>query len=628
MEPFLIAVRGPLRGQQFPLSKKQFRIGRGAENDVDIPDEHVSHIHATVSNEQHGFILTDEQSFNGTYVNGLRVLHAALGHGDRIDVGRSAFTLVIDAPGIKLDDLDFAAASQETVALNAENAEYPLRISSDDGDLARTARDLQALLQISQTINSLHSSQDIQEALLNSVFQATPAEKGAILLLGDEPDRFSGTYFRHRDGMAVDVRVSKSVCARVLGTGRAELLNNVWADANSSVSLLDSGVASMICVPLSTPEKKIGVIHVDTTAPNVHFDDKHLQILMSIAGIGAIALRQALYVEWLEAENQILTADAHITTEMVGDSAEMKTLHRWIGQYAPSTAPVLIEGETGTGKELVARAIHRNSRRSGGPFVDINCSLLLKDRAESELFGHERGAFTDARTRHEGYFERAQGGTLFLDEIGDLALDVQTMLLRALQEKTIRRMGGTESIVVDVRIVAATNQDLREKIAKGTFRRDLYERLRVIHIAIPPLRERRDDIPALAYHFVRKYSQREGREIVGLTPAALKSLQDYSWPHNIRELENRIWRAVLDARTNYIDLCDLPQDVITEPAGAGGDRTLEGVLMEAKRSAVHAALRESDGVVKEAARRLGIEPNSLSRIIRELGLKYRITNPD
>jgi Nif-specific regulatory protein len=623
MEPFLIAVGGPLKGSNFVLAKETIRIGRGPTNDLNIPDEHVSQLHATLTSEADGLYIADEQSANGTFLNGRRVSRAALSHGACIEVGTSLFKLMCDAPAIQFDEVDFAAASEELIEMPAAEGLYPLRLSPDDSAMERTTRDLQVLLQISQQMKSLHTSEEIQDALLTAVFEVVPAEKGAVLLVGETQDRFAGKFFKHRDGRGDDVRISKSVCSRVLSMGRAELMNNVHADADASASLLESGVASVICAPLTTGSKTIGIIHVDTTVASVQLDQKHLQILISLAGIGALALEHARYVEWLEAENGLLASNPHVITGMIGHTAEMDAVHRSIGRYAPSTAPVLIEGETGTGKELVAKALHRNSRRSDGPFVVINCAVLLKERAESELFGHERGAFTDARSRHEGCFERAQGGTLFFDEIGDLALNVQTMLLRALQEKTLRRMGGKESIPLDVRVVAATNRDLEQMLNLGTFRADLYERLCVTHITMPPLRERREDIPALAYHFLRMYSLREGREIVGLTPDALRKLEEYAWPRNIRELENKMWRAVLDAKSDRIDKDDLhlPMPPETTEAGDPTDGKLETAILEAKKRAVRNALQGSKGNVGGAARTLGIAPNSLSRLTRELGLK-------
>jgi DNA-binding NtrC family response regulator len=624
VEALLVAVRGPLKGRRFSLSNSVLGIGRSPKNEVSIADMHVSQVHAIVQSIEGAIVVTDQQSSNGTFVNGSKVDRRELAHGDRIEIGASEFTFISDPPIIRFENSDFAASAEQTIEMSIGEFDYPFRTPREDGSTDRTVRDLQVLLEISQRITSLRKSDDIQEALLAAVIQAVPAEKVAILIPAEKLGEFSCRLARHRDGMVPDIRVSKNVCRRVLASGKAELLNNIQASPDASISLVESGITSMVCVPINAPHGNVGIIHADTSDPQTGFDDRHLQLLMSLALIGASALQQALYVEWLEAESELLASSASVASEMVGDSAEMKDLQRLIGQYAPSTAPVLIEGETGTGKEVAARAIHRNSRRASGPLLDVNCSILQKERAESELFGHERGAFTDARSRHYGFFERADGGTLFLDEIGDLTVDVQKMLLRVLQEKTIRRMGGTESIPVDVRVIAATNRDLREMMAQGTFRNDLYERLCVVHITIPPLRERKDDIPALAYHFIRKYSLKEGRDIAGLTPTALKSLRNYSWPHNIRELENRIWRSVLDAKSDRIDVGDLPKEVLGSiPDTASGEKTLEQIVRDAKKAAVRDSLRQSSGNVKQAAKILGLEPNSLSRLITELGLREK-----
>jgi len=629
MRPFLIAIRGPLRGHTFIIASDTLRIGRGPDSDVNIPDVHVSQMHAILTAEKDAFTLTDQASFNGTFVNGEKVSSIELAHADRIEVGISEFSFLMDPPILHLEDLDFAGASQKTVRLPSGSVTYPIAVSSNDQQLGRSAADLQMLLDLNQKISSLKNSKDIQDAVLDSVLAVVPAEKAAILISDDDQENFIGHFVKHRDGTGADTFVSKTVCRRVLRTGNAELINGINSLPEASISQLNFGASSVICVALKGFDTRIGVIHIDTTDPDVNFDERHLQLVLAIVSIGGIALEHAHYVEWLESESEILASSAvHVVEGIVGESATIKDLQRSIAQYAPSTAPVLIEGETGTGKEIVARAMHANSRRKNAAWIDINCAILREERAESALFGHERGSFTDARSRYQGCFERANGGTLFLDEIGDLSLDVQKMLLRALQEKTICRMGGIQSIPVDVRIIAATNRDLRKMMMDGTFRRDVYERLCVIHITIPPLRERKDDIPALAYHFLRKYSLKENREILGFTSAALRRLREYSWPHNIRELENCIWRAVLHAKSDRIDATDLPNDITASSKLSDTGRSLDEVVCAAKKAAVVDALRESAGSIKEAAKILEIQPNSLSRLVSEFGLKRKTESAD
>src|SRR5258706_7466577 len=300
-----------------------------------------------------------------------------------------------------------------------------------------------------------------------------------------------------------------------------------------------------MCLPLILFEKTIGAIYLDSSDPTVKFDEGHLQLLASIAGIAAVSLENARETEWLEGENSRLRSTLAIEHNMVGQSPAMNEIYRFIKRVGSSNAAVLICGESGTGKELAAHAIHTNSPRAIKPFVVINCAALAETLLESELFGHERGAFTGAITQKKGKLEVAEGGTVFLDEIGELAPPMQSRLLRFLQDHRIERLGSTRSIELDVRVVAATNRNPEEAMAKGMFRADLYHRLNVVKITMPPIRERPDDIPLLASYFAAKYSKACKRNVNGVSPAARALMQSYVWPGNGRELENAIERAVV-----------------------------------------------------------------------------------
>jgi len=309
--------------------------------------------------------------------------------------------------------------------------------------------------------------------------------------------------------------------------------------------------------------------------------------------------------------------------EMVGSSAVIHRVFDFIERVAPTDATVLIHGESGTGKELVARAIHRRSLRSAGPFAAINCAALAENLLESELFGHVRGSFTGALNDKKGRLELAHGGTLFLDEIGELPAPLQAKLLRALQEREFERVGGTRLIHVDVRVLAATNADLRVSMARGAFRQDLYFRLNVLALRVPPLRERREDIPALAEHFAARCAARAGRRITGIASAARKCLMHYDWPGNVRELENAIERAVVLGSSELLAVDDLP-----DPVKAGtrrvSSRSYEECVREFKRQLILDAIRQAGGSYTEAARILHVHPNSLHRLIRQLDLKPAI----
>src|SRR5438309_2849225 len=317
-------------------------------------------------------------------------------------------------------------------------------------------------------------------------------------------------------------------------------------------------------------ERTLGVIYLDTDKPGVQFDKDHLQLVTAIAAIAAVAIQNARHIGMLESENQRLLADANIEHNMVGESPLMREVYQLISKVAPTESTVLISGESGTGKELAARAIHRNSKRAGRPFVAVNCAALAETLIESELFGHEKGAFTGALGQKKGRLEIADGGTVFLDEIAELSPELQTKLLRVLQEREFERVGGTRPLKVDIRVIAATNQDLDVAIAKGTFRQDLFFRLNVVELKMPALRERTEDISMLANFFTAKYADKCNRRVVGISPEAQKLLLSYEWPGNVRELENALERAVVLGTTDDILPEDLPEAVLeaNEPAAS------------------------------------------------------------
>ena len=312
---------------------------------------------------------------------------------------------------------------------------------------------------------------------------------------------------------------------------------------------------------------------------------------------------------------------------IIGNSPAMQRLLETVAQVAASEATVLISGESGTGKELIAGAIHFNSPRKDGPLVKINCAAITETLLESELFGHEKGAFTGADRRKEGRFSQAHGGTLFLDEVSEMSLMMQVKLLRALQEREFNRVGGEETVQVDVRVIAATNKDLMEQINKGVFREDLYYRLNVVDLQVPPLTDRKEDIPLLAQHFLEKFAAKNSKEIVGFTPEAMNSLIRYGWPGNVRELMNAVERGVVLARTNHLDIGDFPfiksamrqGDPDATDAGAlqmKGDKPLE----EIEKAAILSTLQAARGNKSEAARRLGITRKTLHKKLKAYGV--------
>ena len=311
------------------------------------------------------------------------------------------------------------------------------------------------------------------------------------------------------------------------------------------------------------------------------------------------------------------------TMGIIGQSRPMLDLLEMLGYVAPTEATVLIAGESGTGKELIASALHANSARKEGPFVKVNCAALVETLLESELFGHEKGAFTGADRRREGKFVQADHGTLFLDEIGETSPAMQAKLLRVLQEQEIQRVGGQETVNIDVRVLAASNRVLEEEVKAGAFREDLYYRLNVVTLHVPPLRDRREDIPLLAEHFVRKYAAKNRREVAGITPQCMDLLRHYPWPGNVRELENAMERGVILMRGDYLDETSLPLTVQRwgENGGTGTRAEVPSSLAEAEKQVIAKTLGETGGNKSETARRLNITRKTLLSKMHKYGLQ-------
>jgi Nif-specific regulatory protein len=384
-------------------------------------------------------------------------------------------------------------------------------------------------------------------------------------------------------------------------------------------------VRAVVCVPLLAFDQVLGLIYLDATNPKVRFDADLMQLLTALGSIAALAIQNARHFEWLEGEKLRLEEELRIEHNMVGESPAMRDVFQFISRAAPRDATVLITGESGTGKELVARAIHRNSPRANKPFVAINCAAIADTLLESELFGHEKGAFTGAAAQKKGKLESAEGGTVFLDEIGELAPLLQAKLLRVLQEREFERVGGTRTIKLDIRLVAATNRDLKAAAQAGTFREDLFYRLNVVSVRMPPLRERRDDIPLLASYFASKYGEKLNRRITGIAPKTRACLVRYDWPGNVRELENAIERAVVLGSGDVILPEDLPDSILEEAPSAGEEpaTALHDALREAKKQIILQAVERAGGNYTEAARGLGVHPNHLFRLVRTLDLKAK-----
>jgi Nif-specific regulatory protein len=389
--------------------------------------------------------------------------------------------------------------------------------------------------------------------------------------------------------------------------------------------MIASRALSVMCVPLIMLERKIGVLYLDTSLKGDEFNRDHLQLVTALSAIAAVAIENARHFEWLESENQRLLEDVNLEHNMVGEGAAMQRVYHFISKVAPTDSTVLIVGESGTGKELAARAIHRNSKRSQKPFIAINCAALAETLLESELFGHEKGSFTGAFTQKKGRLETAEGGTLFLDEIGEISPALQVKLLRVLQEREFERVGGTQTIKVDIRVITATNKNLEDAIQQAEFRQDLFYRLNVVSFEMPPLRERREDIMLLASYFADKYGPACNRKVTGISADARTCLVSYDWPGNVRELENAIERAVVLGTTDLILPEDLPETILetktTAPISTAG---YHEAVTQTKRDIILKAMDEAKGNFTEAGKILGIHPNYLHRLIRNLNLREHI----
>ncbi len=635
--PRLIVLAGPLKGKIFNLAEEEVLFGRESSSRISLADLSTSRRHCRIQREADDFVLTDLESFNGTFVNGLPIKERRLEHGDRIAVGSSHFLFLIHekeaAAGFGQVQLDEGQnLTSDTIRIRQEDLLLlqPEKQVSAMKPNARLVGHLNALLKFSQTISSIRSMEELQRQLLDLIFGVVPAQRGAILLTDGKSklDDLSSTFGWDRQaGAQTTVRISRAIIGQVLSAGEAILSNNILENEafGENESLMISQTRALLAVPILLMNRKLGVIYLSTSDAAAQFDEDHLQLVSAIAGIAAVALENVRQLEWLENENQRLTDEINIERSMVGEGKRMRDVYQFIAKVAPTDSTVLIRGESGTGKELAANAIHKNSSRSRKPFVAINCAALTETLLESELFGHEKGAFTGAIAQKKGKFEVADGGTIFLDELGEMSLLLQAKLLRVLQEQEFERVGGTRPIKVDVRLVAATNRDLESAIKDGSFRQDLYYRLNVVSLKLPRLRERSEDIPLLASYFATKYAAKCKRQVRGISPEARALLTAYDWPGNVRELENAIERAVVLGSTDLIRPEDLPEAVMeteAEPTLANTSiASYHETIKETKKQLILKAITQADGNITEAARLLGVQGNYLHRLISNLNLR-------
>jgi transcriptional regulator with GAF, ATPase, and Fis domain len=625
----LEAVGGPLDGRTFPLTEDQISIGREPCNQISLLDSLVSRRHCVIRREGQGFQIEDLDSRNSTFVNNVPVKERLLADGDQIRIGKSI--LVFQGPAkeagngnasLKLDTAPTPGGP--TVVLRKQDAIYLQPSQLALGATERTVRDLNVLFNFSKSLNSVHGLAALQQKVLEAVLEISPADRAAILLTEEGTEGFASVIGRDRRfGPNQLIEVSRTILSQVIEENLAVLSNDVPSDETfrEAESLLAPHVRAVLAVPLEIQDKLLGVLYLDTSSEGARFDSDLLQLVTALGNVAALAIENAHHLERLGDENRRLQQELNIEHNMVGESQRMREVYQFVSRVAARESTVLIQGESGTGKELVARAIHSNSGRANRPFVAINCAAIVDTLLESELFGHEKGAFTGAVAQKKGKLEVAEGGTVFLDEVGELATPLQAKLLRVLQEREFERVGSTHPIKLNIRLITATNRDLNEASRGGTFRQDLYYRLNVVSIELPPLRERCEDIPLLAAYFTARYSEKVNRRVAGISPKARACMLRYPWPGNVRELENAIERAVVLGSTELILPEDLPDSILEETASSGEPVTaLHDGVREAKKKLIEQAIEQANGNYTEAAGILGVHPNHLFRLIRTLQL--------
>ena len=503
------------------------------------------------------------------------------------------------------------------------------------------ANELRLLFEVSRTLNCATDLSDHLEEALGLMARYTGMIRGTLCLVDPDSSEIvvEASYGIKADDLRdIRYKLGEGITGKVLQTGVPVVVPHISDEPlflnRIGLRDLQKEDIAFLCVPIVLEGQAVGTLSADKLFADSVCLEEDLRLLQVLASLISRAVHtrrdiRAMHAAVVE-ENRRLQNMMHGSFKggsLVGNSAAMQAVLREIAQVSSSNATVLIHGESGTGKELVASILHSNSPRSGHPLIKVNCAALPEGLIENELFGHERGAFTGAVGLKKGRFEMAHGGTLFLDEVGELSLLAQAKLLRVLQEKEFERVGGTQTLRVDVRLVAATNRNLEEMVAAGTFRQDLYYRLSVFPLQLPPLRERKDDIMPLVTHFVDKYGKESGRRIVRISATASELLLSYHWPGNIRELENVIERAVIVCGVDgVIDAAQLPAWLQRDglaPAAEADLQTLESALARLERQLIIAALEAENGNMSKASFRLGITERIMGLRVKAYDLDYR-----
>jgi Nif-specific regulatory protein len=633
--PTFLLVRDPVTGRAVvPLSPgDRVTLGRAPANRVVLHDEQASRFHAEIAPAASGWSIRDLDSRNGTLVDGEPVTaEQPLAAGDVVTIGRVEIVVCDGDPPIDstgevpaVGGTAEAAASAELQAWQASITHRRARgrlledIRESAGTAPRVGRAAAELCRLAFALGRAADVRAVATLALESALQGAGATRG-IVLLPEQMAEHSDADLARVAAVPADwpvTAVPPGVVVAVRGTDEAVL---------ACTTSPQGGRVAGISAPVRCGGKPVGVLHVEVDSGSREATADDLEFVMAVCdalglAIENLAAREALSSRLARSadENEQLRRRLGEESQMVGSSPSLRGIISQIERVAATKATVLIRGESGVGKELVARAIHDASGRRNAPFVCMNCAALTETLLESELFGHEKGAFTGATERKAGKFEAAHKGTLFLDEIGEMSLAIQAKFLRVLEGHPFERVGGSARVQVDVRVVAATNRNLEEAVTAGEFRRDLYFRLKVVEILVPPLRKRPEDVEMLAVHFLQRFAPEAGRRLQGFTPEALAAMRAYHWPGNIRELRNCVERAVVLSQDDWIDAHELSLSHLSAagdtgpiPAGRPAPFTPTS-LDEMERKHVLATLEAVGGNKTKAAAILGIERSTLDR---------------
>ena len=580
-----------------PIAKPVTTIGRDLGNDVHLVDASVSDHHAQIVFNGRDFQLEELDKGADILINGKKKRRARLVNGDRIQLGKSqlGFSMMSEVP----------AAETE---------------STEEG--SNVLASLRRLHAFSERLMTSSSVDELLETLLDDLIDVTGAARGVVLLvdLGEEKSTPRVRVSRNVKRETIEDpsgAISDSIVRQVIESKRPVIVSDALTDTNfsKSESVIALKLSSVMCVPLLSQGEVIGAIYVGNDEVKHLFHREQLDLLTIFAGQASLILQNAMLLSALRADQEKLKTELSDKRfgEIIGACASMLEVFRKLQKVAGTDISVLITGETGTGKELIARELHWRSNREKGPFIVVNCGAIPENLMESEMFGHVRGAFTGAVASRPGKFQQADGGTLFLDEVGELTPQLQVKLLRAIQERIVYRVGDSKPEKCDIRILAATNRNLEEMIGTGEFREDLFYRLNVVNLWLPPLRERGDDVLIIAKALLSKYADELNSSVKGFSPAALAAIKKFNWPGNIRQLENRIKKALV--------LCDKallqPEDMDLGPEAMDPIVPLEKAKEDFQRNYVLDVLERNNGNRTQTARDLGVDPRTIFRYLEK-----------